>query len=75
MATAMWAKLKELYEPHDGTTKLHTLGALFNMCPLLEEENVSTFLVTQEKVMNNAIGATNLIPKDITIGLNTKQTC
>ena len=29
-AAAMWAKLKELYEPHDGTTKLHTLGALFN---------------------------------------------
>ena len=29
---ALWAKLKELYEPHDGTTKLHTLGALFNMC-------------------------------------------
>ena len=27
---AMWAKLKELYEPHDGTTKLHTLGAFFN---------------------------------------------
>ena len=31
---ALWAKLKELYEPHDGTTKLHTLGALFNMCVL-----------------------------------------
>ena len=28
---AMWQKLKELYDSHDGTTKLHTLGALFNM--------------------------------------------
>ena len=31
---AMLAKPKALYEPHDGTTKLHTLGALFNMCVL-----------------------------------------
>ena len=27
----MWAKLKEVYEPPDGTTKLHTLTTLFNM--------------------------------------------
>ena len=69
MASIMWAKLKELYEPHDGTTKLHTLGALFNMCMLLEEEDVSAFLGTWEKVMNDAITTTNVIPKDITIGL------
>ena len=46
MASIMWAKLKELYEPHHGTTKLHTLGASFNMCLLLEEEDVSAFLAT-----------------------------
>ena len=45
-AAAMWAKLKELYEPHDGTTKLHTLATLFNMCVLQEEEDVPTFLST-----------------------------
>ena len=43
---AMWTKLKELYEPHDGTAKLHTLGALFNMCVLQENEDVSTFIAT-----------------------------
>ena len=65
----MWAKLKELYEPHDGTTKLHTLGALFNMCVLQEEEDVSNFLATWEEAMDHAITVGNLIPKDIKIGL------
>ena len=37
---AMWAKLEELYKPHDGTTQLHALGALFNMCVFQEQEDV-----------------------------------
>ena len=40
---AMWAKLKQQYEPWDGTTKLHTLATLFNICVLQEEEDVPTF--------------------------------
>ena len=56
-----------LYKPHDGTTKLHTLGALFNMCVLQEEEDVSTFLATWEEAMDDVITADNLIPEDIKI--------
>ena len=39
--TTMQTKLEELYEPDDGTTKLHTLGALFNMCVFQEEEDIN----------------------------------
>ena len=31
MGAITWATLKELYKPHDGMTKLHTLDILFNM--------------------------------------------
>ena len=68
-AAAMWAKLKELYEPQDGTTKLHTLATLFNMCVLQEEEDVPTFLSTWEAAMDDATTAGNCISEDIKIGL------
>ena len=60
---------RAIYEPHDGTTKLNTLGALFNMCVLLEEEDVCTFQATWEEAMDDAITVGNLIPEDIKIGL------
>ena len=62
-----------LYKPHDGTTKLHTLGALFNMCVLLEEEDVCTFQATWEEAMDDAITVGNLIREDIKIGLILKK--
>ena len=65
----MCAKLKELYEPHDGTTKLHTLATLFNMCVLQEEEDVPTFLSTWEAAMDDATTVGNCISEDIKIGL------
>ena len=64
----MWAKLKELYEPHDGTTKLHTLATMFNMCVLQEEEDVPTFLSTWEAAMDDATTVGNCISEDIKIG-------
>ena len=64
----MWAKRKELYEPHDGTTKLHTLATLFNIF-VLQEEDVSTFLSTWEAAMDDATTASNCISEDIKIGL------
>ena len=69
----MWEKLKELYEPHDGTTKLHTLDALFNMCVSQEEEEFFIFLATYEEAMDDAITASNLIPQDIKIGLEQNK--
>ena len=60
-------KTERLYKPHDGMIKLHTLGALFNMCVLQEEEDVSTFLATWEEAMDDVITADNLIPEDIKI--------
>ena len=27
----MWTKLRELFDPQDGTTKIHTLATLFHM--------------------------------------------
>ena len=71
----MWAKLKELYEPHDGMTKLHTLGALLIMCVcvLWKEGDVSTFQATWEEAMDDAIAVGNLISKDIKIGLILKE--
>ena len=65
----MWAKLKELYEPQDCTTKLHTLATLFNMCVLQEEEDVPTFLSLWEATMDDATTADNSISEDIKIGL------
>ena len=72
-AAAMWAKLKELYEPQDGTTKLHTLATLFNMCVLQEEEDVPTFLSTWEAAMDDATTAGNCISEDINIGLELSK--
>ena len=69
----MWEKLKELYEPHDGTTKLHTLDASFNMCVSQEEEEFFIFLATYEEAMDDAITASNLIPQDIKIGLEQNK--
>ena len=60
-------KLKDLYHPHDGTTKLHTLDASFNMCVSQEEEEFFIFLATYEEAMDDAITADNLIPEDIKI--------
>ena len=73
MAVAMWAKLNELYKPHDGATKLHALGALLNMCVLQVQEDVSTFLTTWEEAMEDVISAGNLIQEDIKIGLILKK--
>ena len=67
-AIAMWAKLKELYEPQDDTIKLYTLATLFNMCVLQEEEDVPTFLSTWEATMDDATTADNCISEDIKIG-------
>ena len=42
-ATEMWSKLKQMFEPQDGTTRIHTLATLFHMC-ILSEEDVLTFI-------------------------------
>ena len=51
MVVAKWEKFTKLYEPHDGTTKLCTYGALFIMFVKLEEEDVSTFLASMDDVI------------------------
>ena len=53
--TILCAKLRNnvKFEPQDGTTKIHTLATLFNMCVLQEEEDVPTFLSTWEATMDH----------------------
>ena len=31
-ANTMWTKVKELYAPQDGKTRIHSLATMFNMC-------------------------------------------
>ena len=70
----MWAKLDKLNEPHDGMTKLHTLGALFNMRVLHKEEDVCTFLATSTESMDDVITANNDFPEYIRISLILNKT-
>ena len=57
-ATEMWSKLKQMFEPQDGTTRIHTLATLFhNVCVLQEEEDVLTCLDTWETYLEEATTA------------------
>ena len=67
--TEMWSKVKQMFEPQDGTTRIHTLPTLFHMWVLQEEENVLTFLDTWEIYLEEAIIAGNEISKEMKIEL------
>ena len=54
-ATEVWSKLKlQMFEPHDGITRIHTLATLFHMCVFHEEEDGLTFLDTWETYLEEA---------------------
>ena len=60
--TILCAKLRNnvKFEPQDGTTKLHTLATMFNMCVLQEEADDPTyFLSNSEATMDDATTITN----------------
>ena len=67
--TEMWSKLKQTFEPQDGTTRIHTLATLFHMCNLQEEEDVLTFLDTWETYLEEATTTGKEISKEMKIGL------
>ena len=58
-----------MFEPQDGTTRIHTLPTLFHMWVLQEEENVLTFLDTWEIYLEEAIIAGNEISEEMKIEL------
>ena len=59
-----------MFEPQDGTTRIHTLATLFhNVCVLQEEEDVLTFLDTWETYLEEATIAGNEILEEMKIGL------
>ena len=43
-----------MFEPQDGTTRIHTLATLFHMCVFHEEEDGLTFLDTWETYLEEA---------------------
>ena len=46
-AVEMWLKLKQMFEPQDGITRILTIATMFHMCVLQEdEEEILTFLDT-----------------------------
>ena len=65
----MWSKLKQMFEPQDGTTRIHTLATMFHMCVLQKEEDVLTFLDTWETYLEEATTAGNEISEEMKIGL------
>ena len=65
----MWSKLKQMFEPQDGTTRIHTLATLFHMCVLQEEEDVLTFLDTWETYLEEATTVGNENSEEMKIGL------
>ena len=65
----MWSKLKQMFEPQDDTTRIHTLATMFHMCVLQEEEDVLTFLDTWETYLEEATTARKEISEEMKIGL------
>ena len=54
-ANTMWTKVKELYAPQDGKTRIHSLATMFNMCvfPTFFSNRVAT--MDDATIVNNCI--------------------